>query len=180
MVTQVKLGALTQDWIFNIANPSLSNRENVTCDFFCWWKLLNSGIPKVCQRYKHPYINVTLFFPTNLNFSLMEMSPSPVKGLISDAMKIYCFVFFQLYGVVQFLLVDNKSKYLYILQCIWEETTDLPQVNWQTFSHSPIGRSKIWTDADWRICKLYTSWYEADVFNHSAMVFPPLYAKKNK
>jgi hypothetical protein len=43
---------------------------------------------------------------------------------------------FQLYDGGQFLLV--------------EETTDLPQVNWQTFSHSHIGPSRIRTDAGWR------------------------------
>jgi hypothetical protein len=40
------------------------------------------------------------------------------------------------------------------IQCIWEETTDLLQKNWQTFSHSHIGTRRTQTD---------TGWYEIDV-----------------
>jgi hypothetical protein len=53
-----------------------------------------------------------------------------------------------------------KSEPRYITQCIWEETTDLPQVKWQTFSHSHIGPSRIRTDTCWR---WEVSWYETDV-----------------
>jgi hypothetical protein len=53
-----------------------------------------------------------------------------------------------------------KKEPRYIIQCIWEETTDLPQVNWQTFSHSHISRSRIRTDVGWR---WEVSWYETDV-----------------
>jgi hypothetical protein len=76
-----------------------------------------------------------------------------------------------------------KRKPRHIVQCIWEETTDLPQVNWQTFSLSHIGQDsnrrglevrglvewdrshlvtsgKIRTDAGWR---WEVSWNETDV-----------------
>jgi hypothetical protein len=53
-----------------------------------------------------------------------------------------------------------KRELRYIIQCILGETTDLPHVNWQTFSHSHIGQSRIRTDAGWR---WETLWYETDV-----------------
>jgi hypothetical protein len=46
-----------------------------------------------------------------------------------------------------------------IIQCVWEETVDLLQVNWQPFSHRHIGPSRIRTDAGWR---WEVSWYETD------------------
>jgi hypothetical protein len=52
-----------------------------------------------------------------------------------------------------------KREPRYIIQCIWEETTDLPQLNWKTFSHSHIGPSRIRTDAGWR---WEVSWSETD------------------
>jgi hypothetical protein len=42
-------------------------------------------------------------------------------------------------------LVEQRTQMH--MQCIWEETTDLPQVNWQTFTHSHIGTSRMQIDA---------------------------------
>jgi hypothetical protein len=58
----------------------------------------------------------------------------------------------------QLLLVEEKTQIYYTM--LWEETTVLPQVNWQTVSHSHVGPSRIWTDAGWRG---EVSWYEIDV-----------------
>jgi hypothetical protein len=53
-----------------------------------------------------------------------------------------------------------KREPRYIIQCICEETTDFPHVNWQTFSHSHIGPFRIRTNAGWR---WEVSWFETDV-----------------
>jgi hypothetical protein len=55
----------------------------------------------------------------------------------------------------------RKREPRYIIQCIWGETTDLPQVNWQSSSHS----RSIRTDAGWRWEVL---WYWDRCLNHSA------------
>jgi hypothetical protein len=59
---------------------------------------------------------------------------------------------------VSFLLAEERTPLHYTMY--WEETIDLPQVNWQTSSYSHIGPNRIRTDAGWRWEVL---WYETDV-----------------
>jgi hypothetical protein len=97
-----------------------------------------------------------------------------IRGMSTDRWFIYCphysvvdylFIifsdiqkFFSYMMVVSLYWLKRESRY--IIQYIWEETIDLPKVNWQTFSHSHIGSSRIWTEAGWG---WEISWYEIDV-----------------
>jgi hypothetical protein len=79
--------------------------------------------------------------------------------------------FFSYMMAVSFYWWKREPRYRYIIQCIWVGTTDLPQVNWQTFSHSHIGTSRIQTDAGWR---WEVSWYETDVLT-TQLRGPPIF-----
>jgi hypothetical protein len=54
-----------------------------------------------------------------------------------------------------------KTEPRYIIKCIWEDTNDPLQENWQTFSHSHMSLSRIQTNAGsrWEV-----SWYETDIW----------------
>jgi hypothetical protein len=132
-VGKMELKGLKKIWIISKAHEFMNFLK-----FLCLNRFLKGSITKIKQYIMTEHIICCV----NKEWDVL---------LFTKILKLIC-LFITFRHIQQMIVVSLywwKREPWSIIQCSWEETTDLPHVNWQTFSHSHIGASRIRTDAGW-------------------------------